>query len=396
MVLLILSITVFALGRFSVGSSANREGADLYSGNENLASSKSSIALSSDKSSAITFRNAAEAKSARDRLVALAKTDPLVALEFVKNRIHPLTQRELAITAILAEWAAHDPHGAWEWAQENSHNDLVPLLKEIAKVDSELAWQNAAEHTARHPDDNHTAYESTIEGLIYSGAYEDAVAKLDSIDLPQNDVTPHSEYSLLLPLIEKWAHYSSEEVSDWILALPDDPTSEKTSLANRALINHWAPRDPMATLDYSLKLPENGAKRIAVTASIEHLVARGDIEQASAWLNQHAQGHEYDRDVFFIATHPELNGDPETSIGWADTIVTPSLRKRAYREIAVEWMAHDREAAEAYFNENPLLTHEEQAEVQSMLVQRLNELNGMSHLNDIDDNSPEPEEHTSQ
>lgn len=301
----------------------------------------------------VKLRNGQEATRYFEQLLLMAETDPAAALALAETQLATLGLREYAVDAILAQWASQDPSAAWLWAQEHSPNHLIKLLAEIAKVDPHLAWNYAKEYSLDNPSELYGSFLSAVDGITYSGNYQLAVELLDSIDVPYSSLTPDGKWSFLEPALQKWVNYSTEEVAEWIKALPDAEDSAKKSLAHRTLFEHWCHSDPIASLDYAKELPSGQSKMTAVQMSINNMLNDGEITKAAEWLNENGEGRDYDWPVHNVSTHPEvIESDFAASFEWANSIEAWDIREGAFTEIATHWFMKDPAAARDFFSEN--------------------------------------------
>ena len=302
-------------------------------------------------------KNEAEALAAHQKFAAWAKTDPLAALAFATEQERGRGDCVEAVTAILHEWVKVDPEATWLWAQEHSPNHSVDLLKEIAKVDPTLAWAAATQYAQQYPEHLHAAYTAAIEGVIHNGNYLVALELLDASTIPVTDETEKGKDYFIDGLIAEWARYSPTDALAWIEGLPED--SSRRQGAYDALLSSWATTEPIDALDYALTLSGGGAREDTIDMSISYL-AEHDLAAASAWLNEHGEGPEFDWSVSEIATKPAvIRETPETAVDWALSIETPGIREDSLVQIFTDWMVNDLEGARRYLQENGDLLSQE-------------------------------------
>ena len=223
--------------------------------------------------SAAQTSNASESEELLAKLLKWAEADPLGALLYAQNEIKPYVESQKIMLALLQQWATSDPELAWDWAEDNTPNQLIDLLATIAKVDAPLGWEKAHIAAALNPDDLYRSYVNVIEGTIHNGDHKLALDLLLEADIPQQLSARDGKYSFLEDIFFDWAKYAPEDAAAWIAANPEADNSALKSLANQSLLKAWTYIDPLATMDYALTLSQDTPKRYAVDASFQHLTS---------------------------------------------------------------------------------------------------------------------------
>ena len=368
-IIILIGIATFFLGRISPQSTPSshdpsqtpQKSSHRLDSASDSNKSKSGNSLKSSRYrlpvSAARTSNASESEELLAQLLKWAEDDPLGALLFAQNEIKPYVESQKLMLALLQQWATSEPELAWEWAEDNTPNQLINLLATIAEVDAPLGWEKAHIAAALNPDDLYRSYVNVIEGTIHNGDHELALDLLLEADIPQQLSARDGKYSFLEDIFFDWAKYAPEDAAAWIAANPEADDSALKSLANQSLLKAWTYIDPVATMDYALTLSQDTPKRYAVDASFEHLTSL-DFAQANDWLETHADNsgwydpiiHDFSSKVQL--SDPQMSPDTvERAITWAKQIVDGYVQSDALVHIASDLIMHDPETARSRLGE---------------------------------------------
>ena len=367
--MILIGSATFFLGRISTqsgpssqdSSQLSQKSSHRYDSASVSNKSKSGNSLKSSRYrlpvSAAQTSNAAESEELLAQLLKWAEEDPLGALLFAQNEIKPYLESQKLMLALLQQWATSDPELAWEWAEDNTPNQLINLLATIAKVDAPLGWKKAHIAATLNPDDLYRSYVNVIEGTIHNGDHELALDLLQQSDIPQQLSARDGKYSFLEDIFFDWAKYSPEDAAAWITANPEADDSALISLANQSLLKAWTYIDPLATMEYALTLSQDTPKRYAIDASFEHLTSL-DFAQATDWLETHADSSGwYDPIIHSFASKVQLSDDQMTqdtvaqAITWAKKIVDGYVQSDALVHIVSDLIVHDPATARSLVGE---------------------------------------------
>jgi hypothetical protein len=296
-------------------------------------------------------------------LLALAAVDPASAIDFALHQLKPPFQ-EQALAKVLPLWAKQNPQAAWDWVKTQKAEDSPltgAVLKQVAEIQPDKAWQFATELAKTMPNDAAGFYVSAMNGMIAVGKYDDAAKLLNSAVLPSKSLD--SPYGLTGFLVSEWATYQPDQAAAWILTLPQNSNESKQAII--ALGQVWANIDPQQSIDFASQLPPS-PERISMLTSAVNAWYASDPAQVSSWVSNIPKGPDYNQFAAAIALAPRIiNSSPETSVAWAMDISDNDLKMDSLTKIYSYWLETENPNASNSLSQLP-------TDIRSNLLKRLN------------------------
>lgn len=257
--------------------------------------------------------------------------------------------REKFRTAVLRGWAAQAPDSAADWVEANLSEAQRPIAIEAVIQGAANSPEAAARFVGRlilkNPQNTYGHGHTLIRALAERGEFAAAAKFAASQDLPgpaPSEWTTNAFFS--------WAQHQPKLAAQAALALTD-PDSRKTALTG--VFSGWAPGEPAGLAEFALQLPTGPDRTTALGESLRHWVMQ-DPAAASAWLNRLESSAEIDAGAAAIATvQPLIIHRPEVAIGWAESIVDPTLRRQTLDAVIDSWSLIDPPAAQRYLSLHP-------------------------------------------
>lgn len=295
-------------------------------------------------------------------LTEWAMTDPTSAIQYAKmNFSHDRLPQ--ALTAVFTSWSRKAPEAAWNWVVTNMPGEMQHLnvvIGEAGKSDPRLAVRLAQEYSKQHPEATQELLISALQGMSYTGRFEDAQNILSGLSLNSED----DRTALISYLAGQWGHYQPERVASWIESMPPGPTRDQ-ALSN--LGEAWSDANPAQAAGYAVKLPPGPARQNALRQAISKWVMT-DPDQARNWVINSDLHEDFDQALVSIATDFNLvNKEPERALRWASTIIDDDLRFQSLSSVITSLYAHDPNAALNYTRTSPDLSPEQRLQLQQQL-----------------------------
>lgn len=244
---------------------------------------------------------------------------------------------------IAREWAKLDPDAALAWANTLDGRDkssaLVSVVSEMAVKDpagaAELAagfddeeqgraYREIAEQWARQDFSEAEAWISTLSGEAKDGALGSAIEVLASTD-PQGAAAMLSQMDegrsrdrAVEDIAQAWASEDPAQAAEWLVGQETDDMGG----AMRRVMMSWVGQDSASALSFVESQPAGETRDSAATTYL--------------WMNR--------------------SGDPQESLGLAETISDENSRNRAIGMTARRWMEEDEAGARAYVEGSEFLS----------------------------------------
>lgn len=289
-----------------------------------------------------------------DLLEQLAATDPNQSLALA-NAERNLELRELLVHAALRGWAHVAPADAAHWAlalptANGRENALSAVFTGAVATDPEAAVQLGQSLFQQFPNDAPGVGNQLIDAFCLAGKFELAVRVAAMGDRETRAGWIANAYS-------KWAEFQPEIAGRAAAAI------ESPELRNQALhgiVGGWAAVDPVALVNFVLRLPADAEQGAIVSQALERWV-REDPKNAAAWISQNESRPELDRGIAAVATMDGIKSD--VAIGWAESITSPALRSETLVTVLRNWMTTDLAAAQSYFKTSTNLSPEDRQQL---------------------------------
>lgn len=294
-------------------------------------------------------RTFSELESQTEKLVTLAESDPLLALELALQ--DGAQFNDSTIAEILANWSQDSAEEAWEWALSNSREQSALLIQEIAKNDAALARSLAETFIANNPNDAFDMSGSLVKGLVHNGDYAGALDFVYTMSLKNGATTYNEGLAPLDYISHSLAKFMPQEGLEWVNNLPPEQDKLKEILRLN-LLEEWTTWKPEETLVYGSSLPAGPERSTLLIRSLSEW-ANKDIESASRWIVENGDSPEYDEAILDIALQVEPSAQTiQDAIDWTESIYDPAIRENGTTEVLSRWMMNDPDAAQKYLDDN--------------------------------------------
>jgi hypothetical protein len=258
-------------------------------------------------------------------------------------------RREQLRAAALQGWAARAPDSAAHWVTAN-----LPEAERHAAIAAVIAGSAASPDLARQfverltfADPAH-AYEhghALIRALAARGEFGTA-AQFASSD--KIEASARAEWINLA--FSTWAQHQPISAAEAALAAADPRVR---GAAFSGVIAGWAPAEPETLAAFSLQMASGPERAAALGESLRHWVMKNPVA-ASSWINQLESSAEIDAGTAAVATlGPLIRSRPDVAVGWAESIVEPTLRKQTLEAVLRTWLQSDPVAARQYLDARP-------------------------------------------
>jgi len=277
-----------------------------------------------------------------------AATDPLGALQYA-NQIESRRVRSALLAGIFSTWAKSDINAASSWLLANRESNptafqagLKPVFNLLATGNLDTAMRVAMEIPTG--GDRMSALRIVVDQAVRTGVAPSMSAYLDSLQ------TPGEKRNYASILAQSWAVYDPQQAIQWAASLTD-PFMRNASM--NSAIGVWAADNPSAAAAYALAIQDNDLRSRQI-AQVTQSWARYDPVRAADWLlSQHPPSPALDPAIQgLVGTVVQSN--PEGAVMWAATISDPRLRTRSIISASREWMRSDPAKAGAYIAVAPL------------------------------------------
>jgi|GEM_PF-653511 len=299
----------------------------------------------------------------RMRLLAeWAASDPKAALQYAKANFRQ-DRLAQALTTVFTSWARKAPEAAWDWVVANLPGEMQHLnviIGEVGKSDPTLAARLAEGYAKQHPEATQELLISAIQGMSYSGRFDDAKKVIESLTSSSED----ERSALIGYLASQWGHYQPDKVANWIQSMPPGPARDQ-ALSN--LGESWSDANPAQAANFAVKLPPGTVRQNALRQAISKWVM-SDPDQARNWVINSDLHEDFDQALVSIATDTNLmNKEPERALRWASTIFDDDLRFQSLSSVLASLYTRDPNAALNYVRTTPDLTPEQRVQIQQQL-----------------------------
>jgi hypothetical protein len=277
-------------------------------------------------------------------LVDLVRTNPQEALERAHKIVQPDVRMQ-ALTAVLTEWAKHDPTRAWETVTQNTDPAegmyVETVLVEIGKNDPTLAEKFASKLAQQRPEAALEIYISAIRGVLHNGDFERAREILDGVPSEASE----ARGGLTTFLASQWGRFNPEAAAFWIQTLPPGEIRDQALLS---VDDAWADLDPRAAAQFAVQLPSGQLRQVTIQQAISKWATQ-DTTSASQWILEHEPHPDFDQAISSVATSNRLlQTNISLALDWAQTIFNDGTRLQTLSQILSIYAVRDKNAARAY------------------------------------------------
>lgn len=291
-------------------------------------------------------------------LVRLTATNPQLAME--KARQLKGLLRAQAEAQILNVWGTNDPHGAWTWVEQNRPTDATLFLTVLAaagRSEPQVALAYAKEMAESHRELRRDIYVYTIEAIAQGGAYTQAMAAIDRLDIEADTLQ-----ELRRLVLKHWAVYEPDSAARWLKAQPEDATAVQLE----TLVKTWANADAQAATNFAASLTGNARDELTLSAFRHWLET--DPASATSWLSAQ-KGGDVDPLRNEAATMPGLlDGPVQAALDWAGQMADSERRINTLTSILAACKQKDPRAAADYLRKIPYLSEAERARLHQDLA----------------------------
>jgi hypothetical protein len=233
-----------------------------------------------------------------------AAEDPQSAMAYAQSWL-PLSARESAVQAVLAEWAAGAPDSALAWVNQ------LPSMRERTK-----AFAFALDVVAEKDP---------------AGAAQTAARALGSGSPVLDDI------------IAKWGENDPSSASAWVLNLPS--LQARNRLMPR-LAGAWAENDPQSAASFALQQP-SGRARDSMLEAIAKKWASSDFAAAIGWATNLPNAAARAK-VVETACEQCAKADPQRAAKYALSLPEGRAKNNLLAQIAEGWSDYDLQGAESW------------------------------------------------
>lgn len=290
---------------------------------------------------------AARERDRRERLADFATHHSQRALALAFAETDARLRRELAHAA-LRGWAAVDPFRAAQWAEQRPPDERVlamPVVFAGAARHADAAIRLARDLSSLDPARAGDYGEWLIDAFSAIGDHAAAVHFARTASSVHQGAWLNSTF-------DAWASREPEKALSAVNTI-DDARARHASF--RGLVTGWAASDPAALAHYAIDLPPGPNRSTALNEALPQWVKRHPIE-AAEWLLRFDPLPDLDAGAEAAATHPRLvQNRPDLALGWAASIVDPTLRANTLRLLAETWVQRDRTAVQRFLVSTPNL-----------------------------------------
>ena len=286
---------------------------------------------------------------ARSLLGKLAESNALRAIDLAEaNLTDNPDQLDRSLRTILTKWATNDPAKAWEWLAVHRHDDEWPrpdrrtltktLFRSWALRDPEAALK-AIEALPSGENIDESAMDTALYGITSAGN-DPGVRSVFQPFIESLPMDHRSKPEVAAHLIGAWSFDDPPAASDWLQELELSPLGRQR--VESSLLFRWIENDPSAAADWYLS--DGTGSHADRLAAIVRLWSVRDPHGAGQWLAQQPLDAQSDDAVAAFATGI-VSVDPESAIGWAESLHSPNLRRQTLQSLLETWKTIDADAA---------------------------------------------------
>lgn len=320
------------------------------------------IEVRTQGSSTSSYRRNGDMTALKDIVSAAAKTDPRAAMDYLLSSggVLPRDMRMRYVDnndttnngslgrAIYKEWVASDPRAAASWlAAQPSSRGLFEMLPLVA---GQLSAQNGTEGRAFALS---LPQGPVRQELIGYAAAEWAVSATDGAGGAEalQWAASAGGAAALSAAFQELTQKNAEVASQNFSLLPPETQAERLQSLTDAL----GKQKPQALPQLYASLPEEIGVDVNLRDALTSL-AKQNVEQASAWLNQIPSGKARDTGISglvdYLINAPQP--DPEAAAHWAAASTDSAAQGRRLRRVAEAWQKQDPGGAAAAIQSSSL------------------------------------------
>ena len=240
--------------------------------------------------------------------------------------------------AALRGWATVAPDEAASYALRlpiHERREAIAAVFQGAANQPELATALAAGICSQDPILAEDYGRALIEALSSVGAFE-ALARFSLAD-----TTGHSA-DWLNATFYQWAERQPVAAQRALDALPT-PAARQAAFQGLAL--GWSLANPRELAAFASSLPPGEQRSLAMQQALAPWMLR-DPDAVASWVNRFDPGPEFDLSAATISTSPKFaQQQPAAALGWAQSILEPTLRESTLTTLARQWATRDRTTA---------------------------------------------------
>jgi hypothetical protein len=292
-------------------------------------------------------------------LEKLAAVDPDRAMALAKAEGN-LKLRDSLTQATLRGWARLSPTNAAAWAlalpDANARETaLSSVFTGLVAADPAQAVNLGKLLIQQNPNEALGCGSRLVDALCDAGNFEAAVQLASGGDKEQRSFWLAGAYS-------KWAEFQPEQAAAAAAAITDPDLRNE---ALHGIVGGWAEADPVALVQFVTKLPSETDDGSILSQALQYWV-KHDAAAASQWINSHESGPAMDEGVAAVAIMESIK--PDVAVGWAGSIVNPTLRSETLATVIRSWMTDDLPAARQYFENTKDLLPEDRQQIAEALA----------------------------
>lgn len=265
-----------------------------------------------------------------------AESEPFMALGFAYNDVPP-AQRASVCEGVLTAWASQNPESLMQLRSKAGALAAPPIEESLmATVFRTLAARNpgAAFDLLERPQSVNSRAQALRGMLDTVRSDTDRETFLRRIDRAQD---PELRLQARRAVVEHWAQRDPAAAAVWVDAA--QPPWERTRLMD-SLGYAWLQSNPAAASDWWLQR----APGPDTLVKIINVWAQEDPNAAGTWLSKQPPGPQSDTArMTFARQVGDL--DPASALRWAETVTDPNLRESTIDHLWKTW--HTRDANEA-------------------------------------------------
>lgn len=268
-----------------------------------------------------------------------AESNPGMALGFAYNEV-PADQRASVCEGVLTAWASQNPESLMGWRTKAGALAPPPVEESLmATVFRTLASKNpeAAVELLQRPQSANSRAQSLRGMLDIIHTEADRARFLGLIDQSQD---PELRLQARRAVVEHWAQRDPAAAAAWVDAA--QPAWERTRLMD-SLGYAWLQSDPATAADWWIQR----APGPDTLVKIINVWAQEDPNAAGIWLSKQTPGPQSDTArMTFARQVGDL--DPASALRWAETVTDPALRETTIDHIWQTWRARDATEADGF------------------------------------------------
>ncbi len=293
-------------------------------------------------------------------LEAIAARDPPRAVALVEGETN-LLLREQFRQAALRGWARVAPADAARWAltvrDPGAHEAaLKALFVGAVAGNPATAVELARTLSAQDAGDALSYGDHVIDALCDAGLFQTAAGMAAS----SGDASQRSSW--LGGAYSRWAEQQPQAAAQAAQDLTDPALRD---CALHGVIGGWSRADPAAATQFVLQLPDAPENSSLLSQALERWT-KVDLKSASDWINNRDPSEALDAGVAAVATRDYLA--PDVAVGWAESVVDPTLRSETLTSVLRTWATNDLPAAQRYFASTQNLLPDDRKEIAALLA----------------------------